>query len=579
MARRHKETRGTAALVRNVAPNSRDAVEIADRVWWVGSSLPGGELQNNVYLVEQGDESVLIDPGSALAVDETIRKVETVIDLDAVRWVICSQPDVDKVSALAPLVARGLHGATVVTHWRTLSALRRTGVNLAFRDINDQHHLLELTDRTLRFLPTPYLRATGSFATFDGATSTLFSSDLFGSFDGGDSLLLQSENSLDAIREFHEYAVPSRDVLAHALAQARSASPRMIAPQHGQLVPEPLIPAVYFVLDDLDCGVMLLTRDDPGLAFLFAANRSIHGVINTMVKEHDFSTVTAYLADLAHRTLNAQYFEIWARANDVVFRFEPADDYAGHPADPPGDVARAFDGGEVQPGRRLVLALRSPATGTIDGAMVWGFRERRIPSDATIAVLNQIISLVEVGLERELLRRSTDLELSVWHARAIHDPLTGLRNRASLADTFYQLASFDDRNPVPQMAAVMVDVDHFKAVNDTFGHAVGDVVIQRVARAIAESVRPSDSSFRLGGEEFLVLISNVDAETARRAAERIRERVAHPSVDVPVVSVSVGVACRRAGEDLESLLRRGDDALYVAKSNGRDRVEMAADDR
>ena len=550
--------------------------EIADRVWWVGATMPDGTYQSNVYLIEQGDRSVVVDPGSALTANETADKINAVVGLSKVRWVICSQPDVDKVAALTTLLERGLHpDVTIITHWRTHTALRRAGFTLPYRSIDEDHHRIVLEDRSLHFLLTPYLRSAGAFCTFDERSETLFSSDLFGSFEADRSLFVESPADFDAVQGFHEYSVPSHDVLAHALLAIRSVSPRTIAPQHGQVIPEAFVHDAMGVLDDLDCGALLLTPDDPGLSFLFAANRTIHGVINTMVKEHDFSTVAAYLAGLAVRTLGADYFELWAGTGGVLFRFEQGDDFAGHRDDAPSDVARVLDGARVEPGHRLILPLRSPTTGTIDGAMVWGFRERRVPSDATIVVLHQIISLVEVGLEREILRRTTDLELSDWHTRAIYDPLTGLRNRASLADSYHQLAAFDDRNPEPQMAALMVDVDHFKNVNDTFGHAAGDVLLQRIAHAIVQSVRPSDPSFRLGGEEFLVLLSNVDDTSARRAAERIRERVTASEVDLPQVTVSVGIARRRLNEPQESLLARADGALYEAKEKGRDRVEVA----
>ncbi len=551
-------------------------IELDDRTWWVGAAMDDGTFQSNVYLIEQGDRSVVIDPGSSLGAEETANKINAVIGLRNVRWVICSQPDVDKVAALTHLLARGLHPeVSIITHWRVNGALRRAGFTLPYRSIDEDHHHLELDDRSLHFLLTPYLRSAGAFATFDERSKVLFSSDLFGSFESGQSLFVDTPADIDAIQRFHEYSVASRDVLAHALLAVRSVAPQMIAPQHGRVIAKEFVTNAIGALEDLDCGALLLTPDDPGLSFLFAANRTIHGVINTMVKEHDFSTVAAYLAGLAAKTLGAEYFELWAGTSGVLFRFERGDNYAGHRDDPPADVASVLAGERIEPGHRLVLALRSPTSGTIDGAMVWGFRERRVPSDATIVVLNQIISLVEVGLEREILRRTTDLELSDWHARAIYDPLTGLRNRASLSDSYHQLAAFDDRNLDPQMAALMVDVDHFKGVNDTFGHAAGDLLLQRIAHAIVQSVRPSDPSFRLGGEEFLVLLSNVDTVSAHHAADRIRERVARSSPDLPKVTVSVGLAMRHLNETQESLLARADAALYSAKENGRDRVEVA----
>lgn len=556
--------------------DTSEAVELAPRIWWVGSMLAHDRFQTHVYLIEQGDQSVLIDPGSALNVDEVIRKIDSVVGLHNVRWIVCSQPDIDIVAALPYLVDHGLHPeVAIVTHWRDEASIVHSGTPLGFWRIEDHHWRLELEDRTLLFRLTPYLHFVGAFCTFDEESGTLFSSDLFGGFGEDQSLYVASLEDFDSIRTFHEYYMPSREIVTHAIHQVRDLPIQRIAPQHGHVIPQELVAPIMGALESLECGIVLIARNDPGLAFLLAANRTIHDVIDTMVREQNFSIVAAYLADLASETLSAEYFELWAGTADRWFQFDQGDSYAGHLADPPDDVASVFNGEASNTGTRLVLALKSPMSRQINGAMVWGFRERRTLSEATMTVLSQIISLVEVGLEREILRRSMDIERAAWHMQAIHDALTGLYNRVSLDDSFYRLASFDERNPTPQIAALMIDIDFFKKVNDTFGHAVGDVVIQRVAKSITQSVRPSDLVFRYGGEEFLVLLSNVDPTSAIRAAERIRERVGNSGVEVPTVSVSVGVTLRHPGEQHGALIARADRALFLAKSNGRDRVEIA----
>ncbi|NNN08248.1 MAG: diguanylate cyclase [Acidimicrobiaceae bacterium] len=553
-----------------------EAVEIAPRIWWVGSMLPQGRFQSHVYLVEQGDQSVLIDPGSALNVNDVMRKIESVVGLHNVRWIVCSQADIDVVAALPQLVARGLHPeATIVTHWSNESSIVHSGTSLSHWLIEEHHWRLELKDRTLEFRLTPYLPAAGSFSTFDQKSGTLFSSKLFGGFAEDQSLYLGPQDDFSSIRTFHEYYMPSREILTRAVHQVRELTILRIAPQIGHVIPEVLVAPIMEMLEHLECGVFLLTRNDPGLNFLLAANQTIHDVIHTMVREQNFSTVAAYLAGVASKTLSAEYFELWAGGDERWFQFDQSDSFAGHFAQPPDDVVSVLRGWASSTGRRLVLPLTSPKSGKIDGVMVWGFREPRVLSEASMSVLSQIISLVEVGLEREILHRSLDLERTEWHMQAIHDSLTGLYNRVSLEDSFHRLAAFDDRNLSPQMAALLIDIDYFKRVNDMFGHAAGDVVLQRVAKAISQSVRPSDLVFRYGGEEFLVLMSNVDPTTAIKAAERIRGCVANSGVEVPTVSVSVGVALRYPGEVHQPLIARADQALFLAKSNGRDRVEIA----
>ena len=527
-------------------------------------------------MIEQGDQSVLIDPGSALIADEVIRKVDSVIGLANVRWLVFSHADPDIIGALPALLARGLHPeATIVTHSRDEALIVHSGTPPGYWRIEDHDWRLALEDRTLRFVFTPYVHFAGAFCTFDEVSGTLFSSDLFGGFSEDQALFATSIDYFDAIRAFHEHYMPSREILIHAIDQLRELAIRRIAPQHGQVIPDHLIVPIMDRLEKLECGIYLLARHDPGLAFLLAANRTIRDVVDTLVREQQFSVVAAHLAELSSQLLGTAYLELWAETEGEFLQFEQADGFAGHIADPPGDVQAVLHGDNPPNNSRLILALTSPITNQVEGAAVLSFRERPILDGPTLAIVWQITSLVEVGLEREVLRRSVDLERTAWHERAIHDTLTGLYNRVSLADAFRRLTAFDDRNATPQLAALMIDIDYFKKVNDTFGHPTGDRLLQYVAHSITTSVRPSDLTFRFGGEEFLVLLSNVDETIAQAAAERIRASVASPAEERPTVTVSVGVAMRHPGEQNDALVMRADRALYLAKSKGRDRVETA----
>ena len=264
---------------------------------------------------------------------------------------------------------------------------------------------------------------------------------------------------------------------------------------------------------------------------------------------------------------------MWAGTRDALLHFDASDGFVGRRDDPPEDVVAVLRGLSAPRGDRLILPIITPETSQIEGVVVLVYDAPVAIDDEVLGVVQEVIGLVGVGLEREVLRRSTDIELAIWRRRAVLDALTGLLNRSSLADSARRMAAIDEVLDVPQMAAVMVDIDHFKVINDTHGHLTGDRVLQHVAQAITESVRPSDLIYRYGGEEFLVLLAHVDLATARQAAERIRARIAVP-VESFAVSVSVGVTLRAVGEDHESLIERADRALYLAKSHGRDRVEV-----
>jgi diguanylate cyclase (GGDEF)-like protein len=161
-------------------------------------------------------------------------------------------------------------------------------------------------------------------------------------------------------------------------------------------------------------------------------------------------------------------------------------------------------------------------------------------------------------------------------ATARTDSLTGLPNRRAMQEALDNAASLSSRHQVP-LAALMIDVDRFKNINDTYGHDTGDLVIGAIAVALVEATRDSDVAGRWGGEEFLVLLPHTDHVAAVTVAERIREAIAstvvsNGSAGCPVTA-SIGVAILRHG-DAGTLLRKADAALYAAKANGRNRVEV-----
>jgi diguanylate cyclase (GGDEF)-like protein len=551
-------------------------IELAPRVWWVGSLLPGDDFQCHVYLIEQGDQSVLIDPGSALTTDEVIRKINAVVGLRNVRWLVCSHCDPDIIGALPAMTAAGLHPeATIVTHWRDEALMRHAGSELPYWRVEEHDWQLHLVDRTLRFVFTPYAHFAGAFNTFDEVSGTLFSSDLFGGFGAEGELFAASLDYFDGVRAFHEHYMPSREILVHAIDQLRTLPIQRIAPQHGKVVCGELVTPLMDMLAGLECGIYLLAREDPGLRFLLATNQIIHEVIDTLVHEKDFAVVASRLDELARGQLGAASLELWTHVGPTMLQFDGADHFVGRPGNPPGAVVRAFEGFPPRPGDRLTVAMRSPTSGQIGGVAVLSFDHPITLDEPTSRIVDQIGSLVEAGLEREVVRRTVELDRLHFYEQATHDALTGLYNRNYLADALRRLCAVDDGQGGSRVAALMIDVDHFKRVNDTLGHQMGDKVLAAVAAAIMRAIRPDDVAVRFGGEEFVVVLADIDVYSAKAIAERIRASIAQTSSGLPDVTASVGVALRSPGESCDSLVGRADEALYCAKEGGRDRVAVA----
>lgn len=196
--------------------------------------------------------------------------------------------------------------------------------------------------------------------------------------------------------------------------------------------------------------------------------------------------------------------------------------------------------------------------------------------------LNQRKSMIDVKEvdawfhEAEQLQKAMLLGLERMHDKVDQlqhdvdiDPLTGLNNRRVLAP---QLAVWEHTKT--DFCALMLDIDHFKKINDELGHAAGDSVLQELGHLVLDSSRGKDVSIRMGGEEFLILIDSCSLEVGERVAERLRCRVMeHEFKDVGRITISIGVATWPGGyASPEECVRRADEMLYRAKASGRNQV-------
>jgi diguanylate cyclase (GGDEF)-like protein len=181
--------------------------------------------------------------------------------------------------------------------------------------------------------------------------------------------------------------------------------------------------------------------------------------------------------------------------------------------------------------------------------------------------------LLSAGMLGAAMGRST----IAYRGLGLVDQLTGLFNRAALVSRAAELAARAQSREAP-IAVLVADVDRFKAINDTHGHARGDAVLRELGERIRTALRAFDSAYRFGGEEFVVLLDEVDLRGAHIVASRLRAAIAGRSLAELHVTVSVGLAVTRPGEpfDYETIFRRADAALYDAKRAGGDRVAACA---
>jgi diguanylate cyclase (GGDEF)-like protein/PAS domain S-box-containing protein len=246
----------------------------------------------------------------------------------------------------------------------------------------------------------------------------------------------------------------------------------------------------------------------------------------------------------------------------------------------PGQRAPDF---YVDPADRERVRARSFQEGMVDGEII---RMKRRNGEEFWALLSA--RMIEFEGEAALLAGISDVtEQKILEERlrdlATKDELTDLYNRRHFIELAEIELSRSRRKSAPTSLA-MLDIDHFKLVNDHFGHAVGDRALFELARAMKETLRGSDVSARIGGEEFVVLLPETTLEGALAVTERLRERVGRAEIPagdgrLAKITVSAGIAELGPMEGLDGLLKRADDALYLAKERGRNRVVVSGEVR
>ena len=159
------------------------------------------------------------------------------------------------------------------------------------------------------------------------------------------------------------------------------------------------------------------------------------------------------------------------------------------------------------------------------------------------------------------------------YSLATTDKLTGCHNRHSLTEFSNKFISQAQRHHYP-VSLLVIDLDHFKSINDTHGHAIGDLVLTAVGKLLLNSFREGDLVARFGGEEFVVLLNHCDAEFAQRKANQVREEMESLRPNNLTVTPSIGVTSMEPGEsgDFETMFARADQCVYSAKENGRNQV-------
>lgn len=587
-----------------IQADTKHAIEIGDRVWWVGHYMPEDLFQCHAYLIEHADQSVLIDPGGYLTFGHVCQKVNEIIPFSNIRYFICSHQDPDIAGALKVIDnANDRHkDAFVVTHWRAKELLKHYDLKMPFWDIEKHNWQLDLGGRVLKFIFTPYLHFPGAFCTFDYTSGTMFTSDIFGGFTANWSLIALDESYFENIRPFHEHYMPSIEILHHGLMKLEEYPITVIAPQHGSIIPSHLVSFMISKLKQIDCGLYALAKDTTDIRRISYLNKTLRDITNAVITYRDFRDIVNALLTILRRTLPVISIEFYAHTSErKSISFLPETRYHAVVSELPSFYEEVSDldrqswniqnhslykkmllpaktvsgTGKVNE-HSLLIPLFSPTGGKAQAVAIL-----RLAHDIEVTyeiekMLDQISNTLEIAVERECLYGTIDFERKKFYEQSIRDHLTGLYNRFYMEETLKRFFQLHDRNEKENISVVMFDLDHFKQINDTYGHNAGDDVLRKVASTMIDCVRASDLPVRFGGEEFAIFAFGYTIQDVIAMAEKIRLEISMITFDKALkgykLTTSAGIANRKQKESFVNFIRRADIALYKAKNTGRNRV-------
>ncbi len=283
-----------------------NAVEIAPHIYWIGMYLENDPFQCHPYLIDNGDESILIDPGSMIEFDAIVNKVQSITDIGNIKYIILHHQDPDlcaSVPDLEKLINRS--DLRIITHSRMTPLIKHYLTTSAYYEIDkEQLQLRTSSGLCLEFLTTPYCHSPGAFVSYDPHSKVLFSGDIFGGIEESWEFFAK-EDYFDQAKQFHAEYMPSKDIFNYALKKIEQLDLELIAPQHGSIIQKPYIADLIHKMKNLDCGLYIDEKYNSELLdtieALRAKDRALKEQESLLFQQSKMAAMGEMIGNIAHQ--------------------------------------------------------------------------------------------------------------------------------------------------------------------------------------------------------------------------------------------------------------------------------------
>lgn len=495
-------------------------VEIAPGVFWVGVAEHPAGLQCNPYLIVDGDEGVILDPGSVLDFEYVLAQVERVLPLANLKYIVLSHQDPDLCSSVTLFEEAGFKGQ-IVTQWRAMLLQLYYGIKSPYYLLNENDFKLKLkSGRVINFIPTPYLHFPGASAAYDPLTKVLFPGDLFGAFSLNWSFYVEDKAMyLEAMSAFHEHYMPSNDVLRPVMEVFGALNIDVIASQHGSVIREDIRDYIV-TLRDLECGTLMSPikkqLSESG-GYTSVCNDFLRRLCSVFPASEVVDVFAGTDIELDPRTCRIVDFsctgsELWDLIFDTIC------------------VAR---------GQRW-LTVSEPFVDKL--AREYDIPLPRVFASAAMAAELQLASLTEENLGLRELSERLDASLRDTEDKMTKCPITKLRNETFLV-SYLSAALADFADKTDGLAVMCISIDRFDEISLSFGKDAIDETLRGVAYVLESVKTDTDLLFKLNRPSFAVVVPQVlSRKTIESIADALRAEIAASGIFIRPITVSVGVA-------------------------------------
>lgn len=492
-------------------------IEIAKNIYSVGGHDQNEFLQCNPYLIIDGEEAVLIDPGSVLDFEAVYRNVTRLVPIENIKYVVLHHQDPDLCSSV-PLFENMGAKFQIVTHWRSQTLIKYYGVSSPYYIVNKNKFRLKLNSgRELDFIQTPYLHFPGAIATYDRETKTLFSSDLFGAFSSKWSLEAD-ESYMERMKAFHEHYMPSNDIMRPVMEIFQGMDIELIAPQHGSLIRKE-IQKYIVALRELKCG-----------AFLRPIRRNL-------AKSGGYKEVCS--------TILKRYASIYG--NEEVLKI--LENHEILVDDELNILDYDYTGGMLW----NIIFERVFALKGIQGLIVVEPLVRQLANEYELNMPEVYETGFKTVEEKNRLLQEENELLKEINARALssieeaerkltRDAETGLYNYDFYKSYFSKEISLLVESPIHQTPGLIImNVDNMENIKFSYGDLEIDDILKNIVYLLEDLKEDGDMLFRLHGAWFALYRQHTEKNELVISAEQIRNRISTSKKFVEKITVSLGV--------------------------------------